>query len=253
MGGHEGRGCDLVGRQSGSAVETEPAEPEQTGSQHGERQIMGHKTRASVPAPVADHQDTGKGRGAAGRMNHQAAGEIKHAHTAEPAAFAPYPMTYRVVDEHRPENGEHEKRHEPHPLREGTGYQGRGDHREHTLIDHEHGLGDRGGIIGAGRVRDTVQGKPGQIADKASHIRAEGHRIPDIDPLQGDERDQKKALHNGTENIFPSHHAAVKQGKPRRHQHYKASRCKNKSSIRTIHFTPPETIFGNGPSLPTPT
>ena len=102
MSGDKGSGRDLIGRKCGTAVEAEPAEPEQRSTQHGHRQTVRHEIGSAKTLSWTDDKYAGQRRHTTGCMDHQTAGKIHHTNPAEPAAAAPDPVADRVVDKHRP-------------------------------------------------------------------------------------------------------------------------------------------------------
>src|SRR6201996_208050 len=64
---------------AGAAVEAEPADPEQPGAHHGERQIERRQVLGAVAEPPAHHLGRNQAAGPGREMHHQAAGEIQRA------------------------------------------------------------------------------------------------------------------------------------------------------------------------------
>ena len=148
MSGHKGGGGNRVGCQGAATVKTEPAEPEQAGSKHGHGQVMGHITVLPKTPAGTDDQDSRQRCSTAGYMYHQAACKIQNRHIkgGHPTA-APYPVADRVVDQYGPQQTENRKGGKSYPLGKGSGDQGRSNDCKHALVNHEHGLGNRGSII----------------------------------------------------------------------------------------------------------
>ena len=73
------------------------------------------------------------------------------------------------------------------------------------------------------------------IADEMMNIWAESQRITKQYPLNGNDANDKKALHYRAENILGPAHPAVKQGQTRGHQHYQSGSRQHKGGICSIH------------------
>src|SRR6185437_5364468 len=86
-----------------------PADPQQSGTDHRERQIVRREIIAAVTAPRAEHQSGDQTRDAGIEMHDGAAGEIEHAGAAQKAA-APDPMGDRHIDDQEPQRREPQKR-----------------------------------------------------------------------------------------------------------------------------------------------
>ena len=140
-------------------------------------------------------------------------------------------MTDRVIDQEGPAQTEDEKGTEAHPFGKGAGDQRRGDDGKHALIDHEDIVGNGGRVMGARLGRDPAQGKKGEIADQAAHVRAKGHAVADIDPFDADDRHHDERLQDGAKNIFATHHPCIKNSKSGRHQQHQCCGNKNKSGV----------------------
>ena len=161
MSGDKGGGGNIIGRQSGTTVKSEPAEPEQAGSEHGHGQVVGHEAPLSVPLSRPDDHDRGQGCHAAGCMHDQTTGKVKHAYLGQPAAVPPYPVTDRIVDQQCPEKTEERKRSKANPFGKSAGNECRSDNRKHTLINHKNSLRNSGRVLVAGSIGNTMEREPG--------------------------------------------------------------------------------------------
>ena len=68
-----------IGAERRAAVEAEPADPQQTGADHRQREIVGREIVGAVAAPLAEHIGGDQAGDAGIEMHHRAAGEIEHA------------------------------------------------------------------------------------------------------------------------------------------------------------------------------
>ena len=94
-GGHERQPGDGACRQSAARVETEPAEPEQTGAQQRERHVVRQQRRAWIVAAFADDNRRDQRRDTGVDVHDRASGEVERTHVGEPAA-APDPVRNRA-------------------------------------------------------------------------------------------------------------------------------------------------------------
>ena len=146
-----------------------------------------------------------QGGDAGGDMDDGAAGEIERGKVAaggvEKAAHAPDHVRHGAVDKQRPEREKDRHGAELHALGKGAGDQRRGDDGEHELVDHVGLLGDGGRVVGVGRQADAVQKKVLKAADEAVAV-AEGQRVADDGPENGDQAHHGEALHHGAEDVL---------------------------------------------------
>ena len=103
--------------------------------------------------------------GARADVHHNPPGEIHRTQLVQDAAMSPDPMCHRIVHDRYPEQAEEDERFEPLPLGERPRDQGRRDHREHRLIDHERLVGDRRRMVRIRLEADAVQPDPIEAAD----------------------------------------------------------------------------------------
>ena len=126
------------------------------------------------------------------------------------SAHAPDHVRHGAIDEQRPEREEDRHGAELHALGKGAGDQRRGDDGEHQLIDHERLLGNGGGVIGIGSEANALQEEVLEAADKPVAV-AEGQRVADDGPENGDQAHHREALHHGAEDVLLAHQAAVEE------------------------------------------
>src|SRR5712664_1240780 len=116
-----------------------------------------------------------------------------------------------VIDQRRPRQHEHDERRELFPLREGTRDERRRDDGEHHLEKHEGLVRDGGGVRRVGLGSHPAQPYPLEAADDAPLVGAERQAIAPEHPLDGDEREDDEAVHQGPERVLLPHHAAVEE------------------------------------------
>jgi len=131
-------------------------------------------------------------------MNYCAAGEVKHAQFAHPAADTPDPVSYRVINQCRPDQREDHESGKLHPLGKRTCDECRGDDCEHSLKNHECHMRNCRGIIGVGGLTDAFEAQPVQVTDQVVNVRGERQRIAPKYPLKRNKSDDKETLHNRT-------------------------------------------------------
>jgi hypothetical protein len=117
---------------------------------------------------------------------------------------------HRAVDEERPEREEDGHGAELHALGKGAGDQRRGDDGEHQLVDHQGLLGNGGGVVEVGREADALEEEVLEAADEPVAV-AEGQRVADDGPENGDQAHHGEALHHGAEDVLLAHQAAVEE------------------------------------------
>ena len=128
----------------------------------------------------------------------------------EQAAHAPDHVGHGAVDEQRPEGEKDGHGAELHALGKGAGDERRGDDGEHELVDHVGLLGNGGGVVGIGREAHAAQEEVLEAADEDVAV-AEGQRVADDGPENGDQAHHGEALHHGAEDVLLAHQAAVEE------------------------------------------
>jgi hypothetical protein len=149
-------------------------------------------------------------------VDHGAAGEVEDRPAGggvgevQDAADAPDHVRHGAINDQRPEAEKDGHRTELDALGEGAGDQRRGDDGEHQLVDHEALLGDGAAVVGIGIEADAAQEGVLQSADEAV-ARAEGQRVADHGPENGDQAHHGEALHHGAEDVLAAHQAAIEK------------------------------------------
>jgi len=116
-----------------------------------------------------------------------------------------------TVDEDGPEGEKESHGAELHALGKGAGDEGGGDDGEHELVDHVGLLGNGGCVVGVGGESDSAEKEVFKAADEEVSV-AEGERITDDCPDDGDKTHHGKTLHHGAEDVLSADEAAIKEG-----------------------------------------
>ena len=98
-------------------------------------------------------------------------------------------------------------------------------------------------VIGIGIESDASQTDPVEASDDVADIRAEGEAVSVEDPLDGDDAKGDKALHDRSQDILSSDHAAVEKGESGGHQHDERRRRTRPTTYR------PASTFGGGEAV----
>ena len=233
--GHPGRVGGAIQRQHGTAVETEPAEPQDEGSKRRQRQVRARERvdRAVLAVFAATRaQDDGADQGgpAADAMHDRGAGKIGEAHLGQPAA-TPGPGPLDWVDDAGQDDGEQQERPQFDPLGKRPGNdRGRGGDKHHL---EEPVGGDRiavaddsadllgSGLFGAKQCQLGFGGIVEGAAQRADPARDIGIHQAIADqvihqPGDGIERDVFQADGGG---VLGSHQAGFQHGEPGGHPH----------------------------------
>jgi hypothetical protein len=128
----------------------------------------------------------------------------------EQSAHAPDHVGHGAIDEQGPKGEKDGHGAELHALGKGAGDQRRGDDGEHELVDHEGLLGDGGGVVGVRRDADAAQEEVLKASDEGVAM-AEGQRVADNGPENGDQAHHGEALHHGAQDVLLADQAAVEE------------------------------------------
>ena len=145
-----------AGSDRGTGIEAEPAEPQQAGTKHDQRQVV-RPHRIALPAePLAQDEGQGQTGGAGVDVDRGATGEVDRlqvvgdpaADVVPPGSEVEHPVGDREVDDGAPDHGEDHPDAELRPIGDGAGDQGDGDDREHGLErDEGHHRVDAGLVV----------------------------------------------------------------------------------------------------------
>ena len=147
-------------------------------------------------------------------MDDKAASKVERTEFGEEAT-APYPVSHWIVDQDCPKQDEYSKSGEFHTLCKCTSNQCRCNNGEHALKSDEGELRNR--AVFEDIHADTGEAHLVEAADEAVDIGAKCHSIADKHPLDGNHRNDEKALHDRCQNVFAADHASVKESKSRGH------------------------------------
>ncbi len=220
-----GVGREVARRQRGSGVESEPAEPQQAGTEHHERDVVAAHLLPRPAAAFAEDERHGQACGTGVDVDDGSSGEVfgeelsgRLQGLVQPAVAVEHPVRDGGVDDDRPHRDESRERAELPPVGGRAGDQGWSDDRECHLEGDER--------EGGGRLRATERGddvigmlhaEEVQVADELA-LPAEGQGKADQDPGEAHDRDGREVLDQHAEDVFGSHHAAVEEGETRSHQ-----------------------------------
>src|SRR5439155_3408500 len=81
---------------------------------------------------------------------------------------------------------------------------------------------------------DVVQADPVEAADDVELVGSECEAVPPEHPLDADQAEDEKAVHDGRQHVLPADQPAVEETKRWRHQHHERSRCQDPGGIAAI-------------------
>ena len=229
-------GGQAIRRNRRAGIEPEPAEPQETGTQHGHRHVV-RLHPVAIDGSMADHQGDDQGRDARADVDDRAAGEVERAKLEQPAIHRPDPVRQRRVDEDGPQDREQDEGPEPLALGEGAGDEGRGDGRKHHLEPGEQDERHGRGIDRAGLEADAVEQREIESADQPEpvDVRPEREGEPDHDPDDADQGQAEEAVHDRRQDVLAADEAAVEQGEAWQHDHDQGGRHEEPGGISGIH------------------
>jgi hypothetical protein len=217
-GGRGGQGVDpdqagLLNGRGGTGIEAEPAEPQDGGTEHDERNVVRAVVRVLAEAlAVADDQDQDEARDAGVDVDHGATGEVndRRERLAEPAAggeetAAPDHEGHRGVDERCPDRGEDHPGGELGTVGDRTGDQGHSDD------------GERGRVADLEQVSRFGETVEAEVAERVGEdleevvLVARGHRSAPQDPHDPDGANGDEAHHHHVQSRLGTSHAAVEE------------------------------------------
>lgn len=210
MGDDAGRDGAQVGAEGRTAVEAEPADPEENGPDDDVGDVMRPIRKAmevGVAASLAEHDRIRESGGPGRDMNRRSSGEIQPAHFVHPAGRVPRPAGNRIVNDGGPDQHEHHARQHPTAIGGGANRQGRSartstcipsifftgrirrdsrDGGEHALVDGEEEIGDFGASHGR-RAQDVSESNVIEVADVLASRVGKGQGIAPEKPLETDQ------------------------------------------------------------------
>src|SRR3989475_8754400 len=192
-------------------IDAEPAEPERVRAQHGLRGVMRLGLLLAEADSPAEHEGGDQGRNAGTDVDDGPAGEVERAELMKPSTRAPDPVRDRVVDECRPEQREEHEGLEALTFSERAADQGGRDNGKHHLENHEGLMRNGGRVIGVRREAHVVQSDPFEAADDMELVRSEGETVAPENPLDTDEAEDEKAMHDGREDVLAADEPPVEE------------------------------------------
>ena len=102
--------------QFGTSVKAEPTNPEQSGTDHGQRQTVGSHWFFWIALAVTEDESSDQSRYTGIDVHHSTTGKVESAHFKEQSAAGPDHMGDREIDDRQPDRAEHHDRREFHPL-----------------------------------------------------------------------------------------------------------------------------------------
>lgn len=132
--GHDGT---HVGAESRTAVKSEPAEPEEDGSEDDVCDVVGSVVEFSraVTSSFAEHDGVGQGGGSGRDVDRGTTSKVEGAEFIKPAGRIPSPAGERVVDERAPDKDENDAGKQSTTFGSSTDGESWGDGSEHALVD----------------------------------------------------------------------------------------------------------------------
>ena len=221
-----------IGEKGGTSVEAEPTEPEETGTESDERNVV--RVRVDVVTlellAVGQSHDGGQGGETGGGVHDNAAGEILDALASHPA-FSPHPVAEGEVHKVHPDDDEDDVRHESHAIGERASHESRRDDGEHALETGDEKLGNVS--TGVERILEHVMRS--RASDDAVLRRTEAQRVSPNDPNDGHQAHGDVILHHDGEHVGRAHQPPVEEGQARRHEIHERHADENVPRVSGIH------------------
>lgn len=172
------------GVEGGTAVEAEPAEPDQHGAEEDEGGVVGLVVLVlAVGLSLAEDEGVGE-RGPAGRdVDGSSSGEVERWELVEPAVGVPGPAGDRAVDDGGPAETEDEGGDETATLEGASDHDHDGTGTEDHLVQAEDNLGDDSRSR-RGCDADVLHTEVGEVTDEGVGGAREGERITPEHPLK---------------------------------------------------------------------
>ena len=139
MRDHHCQASGAISRHGTTGVKPEPPHPEHGCPHHSENQTVRRHAAAWKTSPFPQKYAQHKSGNPRIHMDDDAAGEISHTHFAEKSP-APYPMSYRGIDNGHPQRHEEQHRREFHTLGKCPDDESRRDDGECQLEHLKHGF-----------------------------------------------------------------------------------------------------------------
>jgi len=241
---HERERRRAIGLERRTRVEPEPADPQQRGTDHRQRQVVRRHRLAAIADPLADQERADEARDRGVDVHDGAAGEVERAPLPDQARLGvhrvddvlagvgvrahpePHHVGDRRIAEREPQDHEQQHRREFDALGERADDQAAGDPGESRLERAEHEFGDvdllaerRRRREDAGRrIEDAVQEEPVEAAEERIAL-GEREAVAVQRPQHDDQRERHHHLHQHRQHVLAAHQAAVEE-RESRHRHH---------------------------------
>ena len=224
----------LVARaDAATAVESEPAKPQDPGAEQDEDGVVGQEREAAVILASADDERRCEGGEAGGHLDRDAAREVERAAVEEEAA-AEDPVGEHGVDEDRPQDQEEEVGREAHPLDHGAGDERGRDDAEAALEGEEDEVRDRL-PLGIGLEADVLEEGVAEVADEAAAL-AEGERVADERPADRHHAERGDRHHERVEGVLRANEPGVEDAEADGHEEDHRGRHQHPGGIARIRL-----------------
>ena len=243
LSNQHGHACTTACGNRRSGIETEPANPQQGGTDHRISQVMGRHRCTGVAFALAQHNCSDECGNPGVDMHHRATGKIDYAPVPKQSTgTCPYHVNHGQIANSHPQSHEYHHGGEFHALRESTHNQGRCNDRECHLKGGEYGFRNRSGHriyrdAGHERVTETTDNRRDVKYSLFHTGHIEGNAITIYHPDHRHQAGDGETLHHYRKHVFTAHHACIKQGKARyRHHQYQHGCGNHPGSITGIQF-----------------
>ena len=176
-----------VGAKGRATVETQPAEPQEDGTQGDEGDVVRAEVHHHLLVAAAKDPRVGQRGNTGSDLDRNSSSIIEDAVLEAPAVGVPDPVGQGAVDQGGPAKDEDHGRDDTTALGDGTNSQGCGDGAEHHLVEgveesRDEWRADRG------RAPDVHEAEMMKVTDEGiSRVLAEGKRVSPKVPLENDD------------------------------------------------------------------
>ena len=233
---HRGKAVRLERR---TGVEAEPADPQQAGTDHGQRQRVRRHCFLQMADPGAGEEHSDQARDARVDVDHGPAGEVDRAEFEQQSVTRPDHVRERRVDDRQPKGGKEHHRGEADALDKSADHQRARDRREAHLEGGEDEFRNRLAACAhrpRRRLGQAGEARLRQAADQPVPV-AEGEAVVPKHPGQDRDRGDAQHLAHHRQQILRSDEAAVEQRQSRQqHQHHQCSRNQHPCRIAAIEL-----------------
>ena len=257
---HEGQRSSTTGFQGRTGVETEPAEPQQRGTDHGEGQVVRRHGFTTVTNPLASDVSNHQTRHSGVNVHHRTTGKVERALLEQIACGCtrcfsgfsrsigirtgpePHHVGNREVGQRKPGGDAEQYCRELDTFSPGTHDQRTGNGSKRTLEDHEGQLGNRDTfregtgqrITGNALQQDLVERAKEGVIQRMSFSKSDAIAIDH--PQQTDQGKHHKHLDEQRQHVLLANQTAVEEGQTRdRHQDNKCGTNHDPGVIGLVH------------------